>query len=302
MFLETAGLAESLAQVGRRSAAAKAGKRASSSAPSGTVLGPLGEERAGRTRRPDRRKMRWLRDARRSGQTWRSTRSQGAFGVPNAPGRRNYSSDGSYWVSCGWRTRRAVSASWRLRADLRNDLQQSAGSSTAPRGRGHHVGLRPGRRRDGDEVVLRARLRRGRRGGPPRRPPSAGSGSRSPSGCAARRARPASRRPSRRPARRGRRRCARTARDGLAVVVHRLGEDEADREAVRDVELPPIAWAIECSEPQSEMFMARPPIRLAQAICERAPRSEPSRTTAGSAQPRGGSPRARSRCRSACAP
>ena len=46
---------------------------------------------------------------------------------------------------------------------------------------------------------------------------------------------------------------------------------------------PPRACAIECSEPQSEMFMTRPPIRLTHAICWRASWSEPSAQTAGSA-------------------
>ena len=43
--------------------------------------------------------------------------------------------------------------------------------------------------------------------------------------------------------------------------------------------------ASECSEPQSEMFIASPAMRLAQAISWRAARFSPSATTAGSARP-----------------
>ena len=42
--------------------------------------------------------------------------------------------------------------------------------------------------------------------------------------------------------------------------------------------MPPMAWPSECSAPQSEMFIARPARRLAHAMSERAPWSEPSRT------------------------
>ena len=42
--------------------------------------------------------------------------------------------------------------------------------------------------------------------------------------------------------------------------------------------------ASECSEPQSEMFIASPAMRLAQAISWRAARFSPSATTAGSAR------------------
>ena len=46
-----------------------------------------------------------------------------------------------------------------------------------------------------------------------------------------------------------------------------------------------MACAIECSEPQSEMFMARPPMRLAHIISLRASGSDPSRTARTSAPP-----------------
>ena len=40
---------------------------------------------------------------------------------------------------------------------------------------------------------------------------------------------------------------------------------------------------MECSDPQSALFITRPPIRLAHAICCRAAWSEPSAQTAGRA-------------------